>query len=742
MRIFKTTSLIKYYLIGIFFLMICKNVTGQNLSSDFTKGEILVQLNSGINANQLTQVFTHIGLTQKQKVSDILNIWLFLYNTEVIQSEACLNLIKQNNFVLTAQFNHFVYLNAIPNDPEYTNQYGMNKIQASSAWDFTTGGSTVQNDHIVVAILDSGFDINHQDIDFWKNNMEVPENGIDDDGNGYIDDYDGWNANGNNGTITSDNHGTHIAGIVGAKGNNEIGVAGVNWNVKIMPIQAFGGNEAAVVAGYSYVLKMRQLYNQTNGASGAFIVVTNVSFSTHVGDPESYPLWCGIYDALGSEGILNVNAPWNIGDELGNDFTDVPGMCSSQYLIVVSNTDQNDELNGQAPWSKTYVDLVAPGTNIYSTLPGNLYGNLTGTSMAAPHVTGAIALMYAAACDQLITNYKTNPSSVALSMRQLLLNWTDPIYQLLPDIGYGRLNVYRSIVKMSEQYDYDLYVTGTEISSNQHDAINNMTVENYIGIENSNVVFRAGNSIEIKPETSISSDSNGSWHAFIDRGTFDCAIPFQPLAVDLISPSSTYCGGGYAPITCNAVPTGGKPPYSFVWYTKISTNTNWITHDLSSPNIAFGSVEDFYVQVQVTDERGVSALSNIAFVDCIDAAMVAPLDTNTIAHATIDPGNSGKILAASEKNIQSDNLRQSFNAYPNPSTGIVRISFTLFKASPVTIQISDSTGEKIVHVETNGHYEIGKHTIDFDGSNLPAGLYFYTIITDEGINAIKLIRSK
>jgi subtilisin family serine protease len=145
----------------------------------------------------------------------------------------------------------------------------------------TTGGLTVQGDTIVVAVIDCGADITHEDLNFWKNYLEIPGNGIDDDTNGYVDDFDGWNAQSQTGVITSCSHGTHVSGIIGAIGNNTTGVVGVNWNVKIMPVQPSSTNEALVVAAYTYVYNMRRLYNQTNGAKGAFIVATNSSFGVN-----------------------------------------------------------------------------------------------------------------------------------------------------------------------------------------------------------------------------------------------------------------------------------------------------------------------------------------------------------------------------------------------------------------------------------------------------------------------------
>ena len=378
------------------------------------QGELIVQITSDVKPDQIKAEFNDIGLNFKKQISRSLNIWLCTFNKSKVDSSTALKTVQQHKNVKIAQYNHVVHLNSTtPNDPFYSSQYGMSKIKAPEAWDITTGGNTILGDNIVVAVLDGGFDIEHEDINYWINVNEIPDNGIDDDNNGYIDDITGWNCYDDNGVITSADHGTHVAGIVGAIGNNNIGVSGVNWGVDVLPIQASSSDEATVVAGYSYVLEMRELYNQTNGAQGAFIVATNASFSTHGGDVNDYPIWCDIYNALGNVGVLNVNAPWNNGGELGEDFHDIPGECSSQYLIVVSNTNNNDELHNSAPWSKTYIDIVAPGTDIISTIPNNEYDEMTGTSMAAPHVAGAIALIYSAACEEMMLNYQTNPSQVA-----------------------------------------------------------------------------------------------------------------------------------------------------------------------------------------------------------------------------------------------------------------------------------------------------------------------------------------
>src|ERR1019366_8230289 len=312
-----------------------------------------------------------------------------------------------NRKVKIAQFNHRFQQRNTPNDAQFGAQWNLNNtgqnsgtvgadISAIKAWNIATGGLTSTGDTIIVAVIDGGFDITHRDLNFWKNYHEIPHNHIDDDNNGYIDDFDGWNSSTNNDSLTVIDHGTHISGIIGAKGNNCIGVAGINWKIIIMPVCTDGSVEANVVAAYAYVMKQRRIYNQTNGAKGSFVVATNSSFGVEKGQPSAYPLWCAMYDSLGSVGIVNAVATTNANRNVDTQ-GDIPTACPSNWLITVTNTTNRDTTAG-AGYGATTIDLGAPGTNITSTTSSNTYSSLSGTSVATPHVAGAIALMYAVAC--------------------------------------------------------------------------------------------------------------------------------------------------------------------------------------------------------------------------------------------------------------------------------------------------------------------------------------------------------
>lgn len=425
----------------------------------YVPNQLLVMLQPGVVMGELEEQFAVNGftITQTKNSSATLRVWTLTF-ADGTHIEDALKVAKTFPQIEMAQFNHYVARRVnVPNDAQFSAMWDMDNtgqsggtpdadIDAPEAWDITTGGLTVQGDTIVVAVIDGGFSLSHQDLNFWKNYAEIPGNNIDDDNNGYIDDVNGWNAYNSSGNMASDNHGTHVAGTVGAKGNNTVGVAGVNWGVKVMPVMGSDQTESVVVEAYTYVLDQRRIYNQTNGAQGAFVVSTNASFGVDQGQPASYPIWCAVYDSLGAAGILNAgataNANWNI-DAVG----DIPTACASNFMIAVTNTTRTDARNSSAAYGATTIDLGAPGTQITSTLPNNSYGTMTGTSMASPHVAGAIGLMYAAGCQQLITDYKAHPDSVALIMRGYLLSSVDPIAALsgITTSG-GRLNLYNALL--------------------------------------------------------------------------------------------------------------------------------------------------------------------------------------------------------------------------------------------------------------------------------------------------------
>jgi hypothetical protein len=463
--------MIKYVTLLILFFFISV-ISAQNIS--YVEGELIVQFHYDISVNEFTNSYADIQMRGVRQLSQRMNIWLINYNPNGTDSDGIRFRVSKDNRVKLVQFNHYITLrdsseiinsnlqrSTFPDDPMFAQQWGLHNtgqsggtvdadIDAPESWDVSSGGVTALGDTIVIAIIDGGCQLNHPDLNYWHNWLEVPNNSIDDDGNGYIDDFRGWNAYNNNGNVPVSSHGTHVSGIAGAHGNNNIGVSGVNWNAQIMPVAGSSEIEATVVAAYSYVHELRSTYNETSGLKGAFVVATNSSFGVDLGQPEDYPIWCAMYDSLGVQGILScgatANANWDI-DVVG----DVPTACPSNYMIAVTNTTRNDLKNSGAAYGLTTIDLGAPGTSILSTDTGGSYSTKTGTSMATPMVAGSIALMFAAADISRIIQYKNNLPGETLIFRDVLLSTVDSIASLQgKTVTGGRLNVNNSVLEISQ----------------------------------------------------------------------------------------------------------------------------------------------------------------------------------------------------------------------------------------------------------------------------------------------------
>ena len=416
-------------------------------TASYVDNELIIWLEQGVEAS-IFAAKCDAAIMPKRLLSKRLNIWLFeIIDNKEPRKEKMLRLSK-NADVRVIQNNHtnIKLREAVPDDSYYNMQWAPAIMNLPQAWEeFTTGGVTATGDTIVVAVIDGGMDWTHEDLHCWENSHEIPYNGIDDDNNGYIDDYYGWNAYNHNGTVGSHRHGTHVSGIIGAIGNNETGVCGVNWNVKVMPIAGSSGNESIVVEAYSYALEMRARYNETNGEEGAFIVATNSSFGVDYGNPDDYPIWCAMYDEMGDVGILSCGAGPNLNvnvDEVG----DVPSACPGNYLIGVTNTTSADVKYGGAGYGINNIDIGAPGTSIYSTVPNNGYSNMTGTSMATPQVSGTIALLYAALTEDMMQDCKNDPANFCLTVKHHLFNGADHLASLDGLVADGRrLNAYGAI---------------------------------------------------------------------------------------------------------------------------------------------------------------------------------------------------------------------------------------------------------------------------------------------------------
>ena len=454
---------VKSFLLLFLLLLVFINTQAQRL--EFVQGEFIVQFTSDESARQFQQ---NIAQTRQSKGIQKMTLlcdspWkIYTINIDYISVDENLFLqkLRDDKSIVVAQRNRKGVLRNIPNDPLFSSQWqyinnGLSggvvdaDLDIEEAWDITTGGVTATGDSIVVAVIDDGYAVNHPDLkgNLWTNHNEVAGDSIDNDENGYIDDAHGWNFDPDFDPTVPDiglSHGSSVAGIIGAQGNNEIGVSGVNWRVKILPIVYRNISEASVLQCYSYVFKMRKLYNESNGQKGAFIVASNSSWGIDRGQPESAPLWCAMYDSLGKVGVLNCGATTNNNFDVDVE-GDLPTACASEFLMSVTNINRSDKKVQNAGYGKTTIDLGAFGSEVYTT-NRNSYGSFGGTSGATPHVAGTIALMYAVPCNYLINLAKQSPDVAALLVKDLILNHVDSIPTLIGiTTSEGRLNTGKSV---------------------------------------------------------------------------------------------------------------------------------------------------------------------------------------------------------------------------------------------------------------------------------------------------------
>lgn len=321
----------------------------------------------------------------------------------------------------------------IPNDPYFSKLWGLqNKgqqrgvigadIGATSAWDLGQGSRRV-----LVGVIDSGIDYNHPDLakNIWTNpgeqgldadGQDKASNGVDDDGNGYVDDVRGWDFEQNdNDPMDATSHGTHVAGILGAVGNNGIGIAGVSWKVSMVPIKVFGEtgrtSTDVIIRGLDYATKLG-------------VLATNNSWG---GPSRSEALLAAIKRAE-AKGSLFVAAAGN--DGVDNDSSQhFPSNFNLPHMISVAASNRHDKLASFSNFGANSVLVAAPGESIYSTLPENSYGLKSGASMATPHVTGLIAVLAA--------RYSTRSP---IELRKMLLDAATPLPLLRAQVKYGRLD--------------------------------------------------------------------------------------------------------------------------------------------------------------------------------------------------------------------------------------------------------------------------------------------------------------
>jgi Subtilase family/Secretion system C-terminal sorting domain len=445
----------KNHLIALFIaLFYALNLTAQEAENaqaiDHKAGEILFQLveNQPVELVQVAWANIYGDLFEVREIAPTLHIYSLIFDPLKTPENHLLAQIKRDPSVSAAQFNHTVELRGSPNDPQFKDQWGLQKVNAPSVWDITTGGTTACGDTIVVAIIDGGFQPNISDLkdNIWVNKGEIPNNGIDDDKNGYVDDYQGLNTftNKDNHTVnTNITHGIACAGIIGATGNNNKLITGVNWKIKLMLFSGIlQSGETGIIKAYDYVLKQRRLYDSTGGKKGAFIPVTSMSAGFEGRKASDFPLLCAIYEQLNKQAILNFVAATDKSENV-ETAGDVPTLCNKEGLIIVTSTDNADgHLYG---FSNKYVHLSAPGKDILILTPTEQTDIDDGTSFSTPLVAGAAALLWSLPEIGLCQLSKTKPLDAMNLVKNAILNGTDKLANLTAKtITGGRLNIKQS----------------------------------------------------------------------------------------------------------------------------------------------------------------------------------------------------------------------------------------------------------------------------------------------------------
>lgn len=403
-------------------LPILAGATGNVQTTPYTDDSIIVVYKEG--ASQLEKrsarelVLAKISDLNSDEVDDayknLMNGRIANFQLDGLSVKDALKKVRNHPAVLYAEPNYIVSVAGVPDDAQFDQLWGMHNtgqtggvedadIDAVEAWDISTGTKDV-----VIGVIDSGVDHTHPDLNanMWVNPGEIAGDGIDNDGNGYIDDIHGINAITNSGDPMDDNgHGTHVAGTIGATGNNGEGVVGVNHTTSMVGckfLSAAGtGSSADAIKCIDYMVALKN--------SGVNLRITNNSwggggFSQAVHDSIT---------ASAEADMLFVAAAGN--DAVDNDVNPhYPSSYDHDAILAVAGTNHTDGMYSDSQWGLTSVDIAAPGRNVHSTVPGNRYATFSGTSMATPHVAGVAALALS-----------VNPELTTAELKELIMTTGD-----------------------------------------------------------------------------------------------------------------------------------------------------------------------------------------------------------------------------------------------------------------------------------------------------------------------------
>ena len=402
MNIQRTTE--HFLIVSLFFLLFqTAGCIAEEYEAEYVPGELIVGflVQPELSAKAAEEIYTtahaQAGAEPIKTLSSLghTNIQLVQVSTGTSVEQA-LKAYQGMADVAYAEPNYIFHALKTPNDPAYDQLWGMNLIMAPAAWDYTTGSKEV-----IVAVIDSGVDYRHEDLlaNMWTNPGEIPDNKIDDDGNGFIDDYYGWNFVSNTENPMDDyGHGTHCTGTLGAIGDNAVGIVGINWDVSIMAVKGL----------------------DNKGSGTMFDLIASIIYASNMGADVINNSWGGestrseaLEEAIRQSSALFVFASGNSNQDL--DITPSSTTINLPNVILVAAADENGIPVAFTNYGKTTVHVAAPGEAIYSTTPKNSYGHDKGTSMAAAQVSGLAGLMKAA-----------NPELSAAETKSIIMSTVTP----------------------------------------------------------------------------------------------------------------------------------------------------------------------------------------------------------------------------------------------------------------------------------------------------------------------------
>ncbi len=724
---------------------------GHNI--EIVKDEVVIKTKNDINKVELYKKLINMGF----KIIDKADKWgigklKIPVGTKILDD---IDKILATGLVEAAEPIPLGHSLSVPNDPYISSQWGLSSINAFAAWDLTTGVNTD-----TVGILDSGIQIQNGSLshpDLQNNNRIIIGNDYTGDGQG-MNDYI--------------NHGTHVTGILSAETNNQIGIAGVTWN-SIIYIDRIIDKYDNGTPEWFYDAVLDEIQHH----------VKIINYSGGTSSPSVY--YTTAIQVAQSNGVLLVMAA---GNNNGGSLT-YPAAYSTSYanVIAVSATNKEDYI---APFSSTGsgITVAAPGVSIYSTITGSSYGDKSGTSMAAPFVSGLASLILS-----------LNATLTPFQVRQLIEQSADDLGAQGFDnqYGYGRIDALKAVanVYVSKNPEY-VFNVGFGILSlnesniertfltepNETDAAGNYMCDIYTVNVNQNVSltspfkvwylggkgysFANPNDCSSYLSENITSNyvnyetvfyylkTNLTTGGQINRwAPFDPTIAAHrqyatlgipiPFSAAISGPTNINYGQNY---TWTANVAGGNSPYSYQWYYEypgghggaspstvpnitpdLPSSGTWYTIGSNSPALTAAFYATIYLKCIVTDSKNNSVTSNIITVN---------IGTSKIANQNSAAANGMNTAVEDLPKLYA--MKQNF---PNPFNPSTVIHYELPQNSLVTLKVYDVLGN-LVNTLVNQYQTKGRYDINFNADNLASGIYFYRLQSGSFISTKKMLLLK